>query len=211
MSYILNNPSQVWELLIQHLYMTAISLAISTPVALLLALLIHRFKQLNTVVMGTLGILYTIPSIALIILLLPIFGLNSTSVIIALVLYTQVILVRNIVAGLNGIDPALLEVGRGLGLNAWQQWWRVQFPLALPVILAGVRIATLVAIAIATIGAMFGAGGLGTLLFDGIAEGRYDKIWAGAIAVSALALIFNWLLRLLEREFDSQRYSQRLT
>ena len=102
MSYILNNPGQLWALLIQHLYMTALSLAISTPVALLLALLIHRFKQLNTVVMGTLGILYTIPSIALIILLLPIFGLNSTSVIIALVIYTQIILVRNIVAGLNG-------------------------------------------------------------------------------------------------------------
>ena len=191
-------------LLWQHLFMTVIALLISTPLALFLALVIVHHKRLNTVIMGFLGILYTIPSIALIILLLPIFGLNSTSVIIALVIYTQVILVRNVVAGLKGIDPIILEAARGMGLNSWQHWWRIQFPLALPVILAGVRVATLVAIAIATIGAMFGAGGLGTLLFDGIAEERYDKIWAGAITVSALALLINWLLRMLERVFDPQ-------
>ena len=204
MSYIIQNPGVVWNLLLQHLYITAVSLAISLPIALLLALLIVHHKRLNTVVMGILGILYTIPSIALIILLLPIFGLNATSVIVALVVYTQVILVRNIVAGLNGIDPVILEAGRGMGMNGWQHWWRIQFPLALPVILAGVRLAMLVAVAIATIGALFSAGGLGTLLFDGIAEGRYDKILAGSISVSALALLLNGLLRLLEHIFDPQ-------
>ena len=94
---------------------------------------------------------------------------------------------RNIVAGLTGIDPAIIEAARGMGMNTWQTWWRVQIPLALPVILAGVRIAAVVCIGIATIGAKFNAGGLGVLLFQGISQGgRADKIWAGALLVGGL-------------------------
>jgi osmoprotectant transport system permease protein len=90
-------------------------------------------------------------------------------------------------------------------MNAWQRWWRIELPLALPIILAGLRIAAIVAIAIAAIGAKFGAGGLGTLLFEGIAQtGRYDKIWAGAIALAVLALAVNGALIALERVFDPQ-------
>ena len=92
-----------------------------------------------------------------------------------------------------------------MGMNAWQTWWRVQFPLALPIMLAGLRIAAVVVIGIAAIGAKFGAGGLGRLLFDGISGNRYDKIWAGAIAVSALAFVVNGLLLLLERACDPAR------
>jgi osmoprotectant transport system permease protein len=208
-SYIINNPGEIWQLLLKHLYMTSVSLGIAIPIALLLALLIVGRKLLNTLVLGTLGILYTIPSIALIILLLPIFGLNATSVIVALVIYTQIILVRNFVSGLSGIDPIVMETAKSVGMNRWQQWWRIQFPLALPVMMAGLRIAALVAIAIATIGAWFGAGGLGSLLFIGIAEGRYDKILAGSIAVSALALITNWLLLLLQHGLDPQTRIER--
>src|SRR5205085_2479924 len=120
------------------------------------------------------------------------FGLNATSVIAALILYMQVILVRNVVVGLQSIDPATAEAAVAMGFNAWQRWWRVEMPLALPAILAGGRIAAIAGLGIATIGAKFNAGGLGTLLFDGIAQtGRYDKIWAGAIAVGALALAVN--------------------
>jgi osmoprotectant transport system permease protein len=151
--------------------------------------------------MGVLGALYTIPSIALLILLLPIFGLNQRSVIVALVIYTQIILVRNMIAGLKGVPPIMLDAAKGMGMNAWQRWHKVQLPLALPVILAGVRLATIVAIAIATIGAKFGAGGLGTLLFDGIAQNRYDKILAGSIVVAVLTLLLNFLLRQLEEYF----------
>ena len=206
-SYILENPGVVWGLLLEHLYMTGISLLASTIIALPLGLVIVGRDRLNALVMGALGLLYTIPSIALIILLLPIFGLNATSVIVALIIYSQIILVRNVVAGLKGIDPTILEAASGMGMSDWQRWWRVQLPLALPVILAGLRFAAVITIAIATIGAKFGAGGLGTLLFDGIAQpGRYDKIWAGSIAVSALALVANWLLLAVERRFDSRAH-----
>ncbi|NEQ21971.1 MAG: ABC transporter permease subunit, partial [Microcoleus sp. SIO2G3] len=92
------------------------------------------------------------------------------------------------------IQPAVIEAARGMGMSPWQRWWRVQVPLILPICLAGVRLATIVAIAIAAIGAKFGAGGLGVLLFDGVSQGRPDKIWAGAIAVAVLAFAINGLL-----------------
>jgi len=198
-SYIIKNPGIVWERLLEHLQMTSLALLIAVLVALPLSLLITRYRWLNVPVIGTLGILYTVPSLALIILLVPIFGLNSNSVVVAMAIYAQVILVRNITVGLESIKPAILEAARGMGMNAWQRWWRVQVPLIMPVFLAGLRLASIIGIAIATIGAKFGAGGLGVLLFDGIAQaGRYDKIWAGAIAVAILAFVINGALLALE-------------
>lgn len=209
MNYILTNPDIVWQLTQDHLFMVGVALAISILIALPLSLLLARFGRLTTIVLGILGILYTIPSIALLILLIPIFGLSSESVIVALVVYTQIILVRNMVAGLHSVPVTMLEAAKGMGMTAWQRWWQVQLPLALPVTLAGVRLATVVAIGIATIGAKFGAGGLGTLLFDGIAQNRYDKIVAGSLVVAVLALILNRLLLALEHYFEPARRIKR--
>lgn len=200
MTYIIRNPGIILGLLVDHVLLSGMALLISALIALPIGILIARRERLASIVLVALSTLYTIPSIALIILLLPVFGLNGTSVVVALVVYSQVILVRNLIAGLRSIDPVLLEAAKGMGMNIWQRLWRVEIPLALPVMLAGMRIAAVVTIAIATIGAKFGAGGLGTLLFDGIAQaGRYDKIWAGAIVVSALALVVNKLLLNLEK------------
>lgn len=199
MNYILNNPAEVGELLGQHVLMTGVTLAIAVVIALPLGVLATRIAWLKRPILGILGAIYTIPSLALIILLVPLFGLNARSAIAATVLYSQVILVRNVVAGLEAIDPLVLEAGRGMGMSGWQLWWRVQWPLVVPVFLAGVRLAGIVTVAISTIAAKFGAGGLGVLLFDGIAQaGRYDKIWAGAIAVVALAFALNGALLALE-------------
>ncbi|BAU41232.1 ABC transporter permease [Leptolyngbya sp. O-77] len=209
MLYLLRNPSLIWNLTLEHLQMTLAALAIALLVALPVALLVTRYRWLSVPVLGGLGILYTIPSLALIIFLVPVFGLNARSVVVAMVLYTQVILVRNLVVGLAGIKPSVLEAARGMGMSPWQRWWRVQVPLILPIFLAGLRLAAIVAIAIATIGAKFGAGGLGTLLFDGIAQSRYDKIWAGAIAVSLLAFAINALLLSLEWVTSPTRRLQR--
>ena len=211
MSYLRNNPDVILDLLREHLVMAGSALLISVLIALPLSLLLVRQPRLASAVMGVLGALYTIPSIALLILLLPIFGLNQRSVIVALVLYTQIILVRNMVAGLRGVPSIMLDAARGMGMNGWQRWWQVQLPLALPIILAGVRLAMVVAIAIATIGAKFGAGGLGTLLFDGIAQNRYDKIWVGALVVALLALTVNYLLLALEDYFTLEKRIKRTT
>jgi len=205
MAYLLSNYSEVAGLLLRHVQLTLVSLLIATAIALPLGWLLYYQRRLAGPVLGVLGVIYTIPSIALIIFLIPFFGLNATSVVVALVLYCQIVIVRNVLSGLEGIDPAILEAARGMGMNAWQLAWRVQLPLALPVILAGLRIAAVVSVAIATIGAKFGSGGLGTLLFNGIAEGgRMDKIWLGAILVGLLALGINRGLEALEKAFTPQ-------
>ncbi|MDP9372061.1 MAG: ABC transporter permease [Chloroflexota bacterium] len=209
MSYIRNNPEIVRDLLAQHAQIVLVALAVALAVALPLGILIDRYRWLAAPVMGALGLLYTVPSLALMILLIPYFGLDRQSVIAALIIYSQVILVRNIVAGLGSIDPAIVEAARGMGMNGWQVWWRVQFPLALPVILAGLRIAAVVAIGVATIGALFAAGGLGRLLFDGIAQDRPDKIAAGSLVIALLALTVNTTLLALERVFDPARRAAR--
>lgn len=199
MAYLLNHPGEIAILVWQHLQMTLSALAIAILIAVPIALLINRVRWLSVPVMGLLGIFYTIPSLALIIFLVPVFGLNATSVVVAMVIYTQVILVRNLTVGLEGIDSSVLEAARGMGMSLWQRWWWVQVPLVLPVFVAGVRISAVVAIAIATIGAKFNAGGLGRLLFDGIQTNRIDKIWAGSIAVAILAFALNGLLLWLEQ------------
>ena len=211
MSYLISHPGDVLTLLLQHLRMTGIALGVAIALSVPLALLVTRLRWLAVPVLGGLGVFYTIPSLALIIFLVPLFGLNATSVIVAMVLYTQVILVRNLAVGLAGINPAVLEAARGMGMTVAQRWWQVQVPLVLPVFLAGVRIAAVVAIAIATIGAKFNAGGLGKLLFDGIQTNRYDKIVAGSMAVAALALTINGLLLTLEYYAQPQRRLQKET
>jgi osmoprotectant transport system permease protein len=198
MSYIVKNPGLIFGLVLDHLQMTGLAVLIAIAIALPLALVITHYRWLSIPILGFLGTLYTIPSLALIILLVPLFGLTRQSVVIAMIIYTQVILVRNFSVGLKAIEPAILEAASGMGMNVWQRWWQVQIPLILPIYLAGVRLATIVAIAIATIGAKFGAGGLGVLLFDGVSQNRDDKIFAGAIVVALLAFVLNGILLGLE-------------
>lgn len=202
MSYLLNNPALVAGLLWEHLSMVGVALLVAALMAVPLGYAATRFPRLGAVMLAGLGAVYTIPSLALMIVLIPFTGLNARSVVVALVVYAQIILVRNVVAGLRGIDPAIVESARGLGMTEAQVWWRVQWPLALPVMLAGARIATVALVAMATVGALFGAGGLGQLLFEGIQQtGRYDKIWAGTLALAGLALALNTGWAALERAF----------
>jgi osmoprotectant transport system permease protein len=201
MAYFINNPEIMLRLAGAHLYMTSVALLIAIAIALPLSLILARRERAAAVTLGILGGLYTIPSIALLILLLPVFGLNQTSVIAALVIYSQIILSRNMIAGLQAVPAPVLEAATGMGMSGWQRWWRVELPLALPVILAGMRVAAVVCVAIAAIGAKFGAGGLGTLLFDGIAQNRYDKIVAGSIGAALLAFALNGLLLAAENYF----------
>jgi osmoprotectant transport system permease protein len=205
MRYLLQYPQVVLGLAGRHLLLTLLALAVASLIALPAGWLLFRRPGLRLPVMGLFGVLYTIPSIALMILLIPLFGLGPLTVVVALVLYSQIILVRNTLAGLEGIPSAVTEAARGMGMSALQMAWRVQFPLALPVILAGLRLAAVVTVAIATIGAKFGSGGLGVLLFDGIAQGRMDKIWLGALSVGLMALVFNRGLLSLERRLNRYR------
>jgi osmoprotectant transport system permease protein len=146
-----------------------------------------------------LGVLYTVPSLALLVFLIPFIGLGFRLAVTALVVYAQLVLVRNVAVGLRGVDQSIVEAARGIGMSAWQRLLRVELPLALPVIIAGLRVATLSIIAIATIAALVNAGGLGRLLFDGVSQSNRAKIYVGALTVSLLAISCDQLLRLFER------------
>jgi len=205
MTYVLDYPEVVAELLWEHVLLSGTALGIAVAIALPIGYAIHGRERLASLVMSVLGVLYSIPSLVLMILLLPVLGLSGKTVVAALVIYCQIILVRNVVAGLNSVDPAVLEAATGLGMTRLQRLMRVQLPLALPVVLAGIRIAAVVATSIATVGALFGSGGLGQLLFDGIRQGRTDKILAGGLTVAFLAGTLNVTLIAVERRLDRAR------
>jgi osmoprotectant transport system permease protein len=199
MTYLLSNPDAVWRRFVEHLALTATALALALLIALPLGLLIARIPRLRGVVLGVLGVVYTIPSLSLFVLLIPLMGLGFWPAVTALVAYAQIVLVRNVLLGLTGVEPAVVEAARGMGMSSWQRLTRVELPLALPLITAGVRVATLSIIGIGTIAAYINAGGLGRLLFEGVTTGNPQKIVAGALAVSALAVGANLLLWLAER------------
>ena len=179
--------------------MAAIALVIALAIALPLGWLIARVRWLRGPVLGVLGVIYTIPSLSLFVLLIPPLGLGLRTAIVALVAYAQLVLVRNILIGLVGIEPSIIEAANGMGMNGWQRFSRVEFPLALPLILAGTRVATLSIIGIGTVAAFINGGGLGRLLFDGVATGNRPKIVAGSIAITILALGSNVILRFFEQ------------
>jgi osmoprotectant transport system permease protein len=198
MRYLADNLGLILQLLVEHLWLTVVSLVLSIAIALPLGVLAARRPRVRGPLLGILGVIYTIPSLALFVLLIPLMGLGFWPAVTALVAYAQVILVRNITIGLLGVDAAVVEAASGMGMSAMQRFWRVEFPLALPVILAGARVATLAIIGIGTIAAFINAGGLGTLLFQGVSQGSLEKIIAGAVTTSALALAANMLTRALE-------------
>ena len=198
MRYAIDNPGVVLLLVGEQLWLAFAALALASVFALPLGVLAARKPAIRGPLLAFLGILYTIPSLALFVLLIPLMGLGFGPALVALVIYAQIILVRNVAVGLLGVDPAALDAARGMGMTVWQRFWRVELPLAAPVILAGARVATLTTISTSTLAAFINAGGLGTLLFMGVSQGRTDKIIAGAAGVSALALAANALMRALE-------------
>jgi osmoprotectant transport system permease protein len=198
MSYIQAHWDEVLQLVIQHLQLAGTALGLALLIALPISVFIARYQHLYGPVIGVLDAIYTIPSLALLALLVPIIGIGRTPALIALVAYAQLILVRNIVTGLRGVNAAVVEAARGLGMSGPQVLWRVRLPLALPVIIAGLRIATVAVIGIGTVAAFVDAGGLGTLLFNGVSQNDPAQIEAGALAIAVLAVMADLLLRLVE-------------
>ncbi|MFM1651325.1 ABC transporter permease [Brevibacillus sp. B_LB10_24] len=199
MNYLFDHPEKVLGLFGEHLYITAISLGIALIIAIPLGLLVVKFSKLYVPVTGFLGLVYTIPSLALFAILIPITGLGSTTAIVGLIAYSQMILVRNVVAAIRGIDPLMLEAARAMGMNKWQMILKIEIPLALPVVVAGIRIAAVSIISIATVAAWINAGGLGTLIFEGIYRSHSEKIIAGTVTIALLAIAADLLFRLIEK------------
>ncbi len=199
MTYLFTHPDVVGLRLAQHLEIVTIALAIAFALALPLGALAAHDARLRGPLLAVLGVAYTLPSLAVFALLIPVFGLGLVTTEIALVAYAQMILVRNIVAGLQSVPSAMTDAARGLGMTPAQIFWRVEFPQALPVIVGGLRLAAVATISIATLAGKIDAGGLGALLFAGLDNDDSGRIVAGSIAAAGLAIGIDALLRRLER------------
>jgi osmoprotectant transport system permease protein len=183
-----------------HIYLSFVSVAIALAISLPTGVLAARYRKIYPPVTFFTGFLYSIPSLALFGILVSIgVGIGPKPVIIALVAYSLLILIRNVVAGLDSVPPETIDAARGMGLTNRQILFRVELPLALPIIVAGIRIATVTIIGIATIGAYIAAGGLGKIIFDGINQNFPTMIITGAVLATALAILADLLLLALER------------
>ena len=188
----------------EHLLLVGIAIAIAVLVGIPLGIVITRYKGLRQPILTLANVFQTIPSLALFGLLIPIVGIGAVPAIVALTLYSFLPIIRNTYTGITQVDPAIREAGRGLGMTDWQLLTQVELPLAMSVILAGVRVATVIAIGIATIAAAIGAGGLGVFIFRGISVVNDQLILAGAVPAAAIALIADAGISWLERRLSIQ-------
>lgn len=198
LDWLLNNPDVVGSATLEHLRISLLAVAIALPLALLLSIASVLLVPVRQPVLWVVGALYTIPSLAMLAFLIPSQGLGLRPTLIMLVIYAQVFLVRNIVTGMAGVNRDTLEAAYGVGMTTWQCLVQVWIPMALPVILAGVRIALTTVIGLAVLGGWAAAGGLGEILFMGINTNNPQRVMAGVIAIVALALVADALMRALE-------------
>ncbi|MBC7373567.1 MAG: ABC transporter permease [Frankiales bacterium] len=197
--YLQQGRSELLTALEQHVTITVVSVLAGLVLSLPLAVLARRSALAETLVIGGAGVIYTIPSLALFALLVPVTAYTATTATIALALYTVVILVRNAVTGLAEVPAEVVEAARGMGLSAWQRLLRVELPIALPSIVAGVRVATVSTISLLTVAAYVGTGGFGQLIDQGFRADYRAKIVTACLACVLLALIADALLVLLQR------------
>lgn len=197
--YLADRGSQLLEAAGQHLVITVVSVLVGVAVAFPLALLVRRFPRLETAVLGTATAFYAVPSIALFPLLVPFTGLSMTTVVIGLALYALTILVRAFLEGLRSVPGEVIDSARGLGYSPRQRLWRVELPLALPVVMAGLRVATVSTVALTTIGALVAYGGLGNLILGGVETDFRAQLLAASVLCVLIALLLDAVLVLLQR------------
>ena len=196
--YLSTYQGKLLTALVQHLQIVGITLLVSVLLAFAITLLSIWSEKLVNGAIQIFSVIYSIPSLALFAMLIPIMGIGRNTAIFVLVLYNQFLLLRNIMAGLKGVDEAVLEAALGMGMNQWQILYKVKLPLALPVIMAGIHLAIISTIGIATIAATINAGGLGTILFDGLRTMNTYKILWGTIFCAGIAWVADVLLQMIE-------------
>lgn len=186
--------------LITHMELVFLSMLLAILIGVPLGILITRVPKLATAVLGGAGILQTIPSLALLGFMIPVFGIGLKTAIAALFLYSLLPIIRNTYAGIKDVDSATTEAAKGMGMTSMQVLFKVELPLALSVIMAGIKTATVINVGTATLAAFIGAGGLGDFIFLGITRGNDALVLLGAIPAALLAIALELLLGLLERK-----------
>ncbi len=193
-AYIHDNWGDIAFRLEQHTSLTIEAIVIAFAIALPLAALAHFRPRLAGTIVGTSSVFYTIPSLALFGILAPYTGIGRVTVLIGLVAYALLALVRNILVGLQGVDPDIVDAGRGLGYGRFRLLWLVELPNALPSVIAGLRVATVTTVALTTVGVVVGFGGLGQLMFRGFYRGYHAEIATAGLLCVILALVLDLLL-----------------
>ena len=199
LAYWTNYHEKILTCLGQHLLITVIALGVSIVLAALITLLLLPHPRTSQVVVNLLGAIYSIPSLALFALMIPLMGIGLPAALTVLVFYNQFLLVRNFLDGFNQVDPALVEAATGMGMTPRQVLLQVKFPLAFPVLMGGVHLAVISTIGIATIAAVINAGGIGTILFEGLQSQDPVKLLWGTILAGGLAIAANILMGAVER------------
>lgn len=192
--YVVSRAELLTDALVQHIWITVISVLIGLVVAFPLALIARRYRRLEGIVVGTTTAIYTIPSLALFALLLPVSGLSASTVIIGLVLYSLTILVRNTLEGLRAVPKDVQEAARGMGYGARRLLWTVEIPLALPSIMAGLRVAAVSTVALTTVGSIVSYGGLGNLLLEAVTTGFKAQVFTASVLCVLLAFVFDLII-----------------
>ncbi|MEU5688150.1 ABC transporter permease [Streptomyces venezuelae] len=197
--YLRTRSQELIDATLEHVGITVVSVVIGVAVALPLALLARRFRFLAGPILGVTTVLYSVPSLAMFSLLLPFFGLSVSLVVTGLVLYSLTVLVRNILAGLQAVPEEARDAAKGMGYGPLRLLWEVELPLALPALLAGVRIATVSTVALTTVGAIVDYGGLGTLILDGLDTTFKAQVLTASVLCVLLAVVADLLLLGLQR------------
>ena len=205
MTWFLRNWDQVAIALGQHVTIALTALVIAFAIALPVGIIAARNARVYAVAITVAGFLYTIPTLAFLALLIPLVGLGRTNAIIAMVAFSLVVLIRNVAAGIRGVSPDIVDAARGMGMSARQLLLRVEMPIAAPIIVAGLRVASVTVISVTVVAAYVNAGGLGALIFNGIASDHAPKIWSGALTACALAVAVDSALALVERRLVRSR------
>ncbi len=198
-TYVSRRHGIIFDLLLEHLWLVLVSITIAVFVAVILGVVISYKESLAVTVLTVCQILMTVPSMAMLAFMVPIFGIGFTTGVVALILYSLLPIVRNTYTGIKEISPAIVESAKGMGMTEWRILTKVKIPLARPVIMAGIRTATVMIVGIGAIAAYVGAGGLGELIFQGISRSHEPMIIVGAIGVSIIALAFDFVLSWGER------------
>ncbi|WP_407271596.1 ABC transporter permease [Radiobacillus sp. PE A8.2] len=197
---VISRRDLIFEGFIEHLYLSFIAIVIAVGISLPLGIYISRKKRVAEFYIGITAVLQTIPSLALFGFLVPVLGIGMATALVALIVYALLPILRNVYTGITGVDEGIIEAGEGMGMTQRQILWKIQLPLSLPFLMAGIRTATVLTVGVATLATFVGAGGLGDVIWRGLQSWNNSLVLAGAIPVALLALFFDFVLRFIEKK-----------
>jgi osmoprotectant transport system permease protein len=207
LNYILQNSTVLAEKIGEHFLISILALSIGAAIAVPAGILLTRYKRLSQAVLSFCSVLQTVPSLALLAIMVPFFGVGKLPAVIALIIYSLLPILRNTYLGMNSVDKNVIDASKGMGMTSGQIIARVQIPLAFPVIMSGIRLSSVYMVAWATLASYIGGGGLGDFIFMGLNNFNFYAIVAGTVPVTLMALLFDGALGALEHKFTPKTSS----